>query len=116
MVADDDPDIVDFISIMLEMEGYQVSSTLNGASLLNMKEDLPDLLLLDIWMSGTDGRDICKKLKQKEATSKIPILLLSASGDIERSAMQAGADDFIEKPFEMGQLLSKINYYISQKN
>ena len=116
MVADDDPDIVDFISIMLEMEGYQVSSTLNGASLLNMKEDLPDLLLLDIWMSGTDGRDICKKLKQKEATSKIPILLLSASGDIERSAMQAGADDFIEKPFEMGQLLSKINYYISQQN
>ena len=116
MVADDDPDIVDFISIMLEMEGYQVSSTLNGASLLNMKEDLPDLVLLDIWMSGTDGRDICKKLKQKEATSKIPIVLLSASGDIERSAMQAGADDFIEKPFEMGQLLSKINYYISQQN
>ena len=116
MVADDDPDIVDFISIMLEMEGYQVSSTLNGASLLNMKEDLPDLVLLDIWMSGTDGRDICKKLKQKEATSKIPIVLLSASGDIERSAMQAGADDFIEKPFEMGQLLSKINYYISRQN
>ena len=116
MVADDDPDIVDFISIMLEMEGYQVSSTLNGASLLNMKEDLPDLLLLDIWMSGTDGRDICKKLKQKEATSKIPILLLSASGDIERSAMQAGADVFIEKPFDIGQLLSKINYYIYHHN
>jgi DNA-binding response OmpR family regulator len=116
MVADDDPDIVNFISIMLEMEGYQVSSTLNGATLLTMDGELPDLVLLDICMSGTDGREICRQLKKQEYTSKIPVLLLSASTDIEPSAMEAGADDFISKPFEMVQLLNKVKQYVSGRS
>jgi DNA-binding response OmpR family regulator len=116
MIADDDPDIVDFISIMLQMEGYQVSSTLNGTTLLNMDGELPDLVLMDICMSGTDGREICRQLKKKEYTSKIPVLLLSASTDIEPSAIYAGADDFISKPFEMVQLLNKVKQYVSDRN
>lgn len=110
MVADDDPAIVDFISILLEFEGYDVRTTLNGATLLQLQEDnIPDLLLLDIWMSGFDGRDICKKLKERELTKKLPIIMISASKDIEYSAMEAGADDFLAKPFEMKDLLQKIN-------
>ncbi|MDB5133652.1 MAG: mprA 4 [Mucilaginibacter sp.] len=108
MIADDDPGILDSIGIMLEFEGYQVSTTLNGNTLLNMANELPDLVLLDIWMSGTDGRDICKQLKQHEKTSKIPIVMISASKDIERSAMDAGADDFLAKPFDINDLLEKI--------
>ncbi len=111
MIADDDPGILDVIGLILEMEGYEVSKTVNGATLLEMETELPDLLLLDIWMSGTDGRDICKKLKEKENTSKIPIVMVSASKDIEGSAIEAGADDFIAKPFEMEDLLA-----IVQKN
>jgi len=98
MIADDDPGILDAVGIMLEFEGYEVQSTLNGSTLLNMESEFADLLLLDIWMSGADGRDICKQLKQKPATSKIPIVLISASKDIKHSAMEAGADDFLEKP------------------
>ena len=64
-----------------------------------METDLPDLLLLDIWMSGTDGLDICKQLKQNTATQHIPIVLLSASREIEKSALDAGANDFLSKPF-----------------
>ena len=108
MIADDDPGILDAVGIILEFEGYQVQSTLNGSALLTMEDEFPDLLLLDIWMSGADGRDICKQLKQKPATSKIPVVLISASKDIERSAMEAGADDFLEKPFEIDVLLQKI--------
>jgi DNA-binding response OmpR family regulator len=108
MIADDDPGILDSIGIMLEFEGYQVSTTLNGNTLLNMENELPDLVLLDIWMSGTDGRDICKQLKQQEKTSKIPIVMISASKDIERSAMDAGANDFLAKPFDINDLLEKI--------
>ncbi|MEO5591485.1 MAG: response regulator transcription factor [Chitinophagaceae bacterium] len=108
MIADDDPGIVDSISIMLEFEGYEVSSTLNGAMLLQMENALPDLLLLDIWMSGIDGRDICKQLKEKPVTSKLPIVIISASRDIEPSALEAGANDFLAKPFEMDDLLKKI--------
>lgn len=107
MVADDDTGILDSISLMLEFAGYEVSTTANGASLLDLKE-LPDLLLLDIWMSGIDGRDICKQLKKNELTSNLPIVLFSASREIEQSAREAGANDFLAKPFEMKDLVEKV--------
>ncbi|MEP6750357.1 MAG: response regulator [Bacteroidota bacterium] len=108
LVADDDPAILDVMRMMLEFEGYEVITAQNGTAILNMEAELPDLLLLDIWMSGTDGRDICRQLKQSEKTNKIPIVLVSASKDIEKSAREAGANDFIAKPFEMNELLQKI--------
>ncbi len=108
MIADDDPGIVDAIEMLLEFEGYHVTSTVDGSTVLDMKQELPDLLLLDIWMSGEDGRDICKKLKQTESTKNIPVIMVSASKDVKESAMAAGADDFLAKPFEMNDLLNKI--------
>ena len=108
MIADDDPGIVDAIEMLLEFEGYQVTTTGDGADVLDLKDELPDLLLLDIWMSGEDGRDICKKLKQLETTKNIPVIMISASRDIKESAIAAGADDFLAKPFEMNELLDKI--------
>jgi DNA-binding response OmpR family regulator len=59
-------------------------------------------------MSGFDGRDICRELKQRKNTRGIPIIMISASRDIERSAYEAGADDFLAKPFEIDDLLGKI--------
>ena len=103
MIADDDPAILDSVGIMLEFEGYDVTTTLNGRTVLDMKKELPDLLLLDIWMSGMDGRDICKQLKQDEKTKGIPIVMISASKDIERSAIEAGADGFLAKPFDINR-------------
>jgi DNA-binding response OmpR family regulator len=108
MIADDDPGIVDAVSMLLEFEGYEVTSTVDGSTVLDMKDELPDLLLLDIWMSGDDGRDICRKLKATIATKNIPVIMVSASRDIAASAMAAGADDFLTKPFEMDVLLQKI--------
>jgi CheY-like chemotaxis protein len=108
MVADDDPGILDAVCIMLEYEGYEVHCTPDGAELLAMDSGFPDLLLLDIWMSGIDGRDICKRLKQQPATAEIPIVMISASNDIERSAREAGANDFLAKPFDIDVLLEKI--------
>ncbi|MFD2871020.1 response regulator transcription factor [Mucilaginibacter ximonensis] len=108
MIADDDPGIVDAIEMLLEFEGYQVTSTVDGADVLDLTDDLPDLLLLDIWMSGEDGRDICKKIKKIDTMKNIPVIMISASRDIRESAMAAGADDFLAKPFEMNELLAKI--------
>ncbi len=107
MIADDDPGIVDAVEMLLEFEGYKVRSTLNGSDVLEMTE-LPDVLLLDIWMSGEDGRDICKKLKEMDHTKQMPVIMISASRDIKQSAIDAGADDFLAKPFEMNELLEKI--------
>ncbi|MXV17106.1 response regulator [Hufsiella ginkgonis] len=115
MIADDDPGIVDAVSMMLEFEGYDVASTMNGSLLLGMTSDLPDLLLLDIWMSGEDGRDICKQLKDNRVTRGIPVILVSASTDLRKSAEEAGANDFLEKPFEMNDLLGKIDRLLNGK-
>ena len=114
MIADDDPGILDAVVAMLEFGGYQVSSTPNGATLLDIKDDFPDLLLLDIWMPGTDGRDVCKQLKAQQSSRKMPIIMISASTELERSAKEAGADDFLEKPFDMDELLQKIDYYLNK--
>jgi len=113
LVADDDPAILDVMRMMLEFEGYEVTTTPNGATILQMDSGLPDLLLLDIWMSGTDGRELCRRLKLNEKTKNIPIVLVSASKDVEHSAREAGADDFIAKPFEMNELLQKIEKNIN---
>ncbi len=112
LLVDDDPAILDSVSMLLEFEGYQVVATSNTSDLLTMETDLPDLLLLDIWMSGTDGLDICKQLKQNTATQHIPIVLLSASREIEKSARDAGANDFLSKPFEVDDLIQKVERYI----
>jgi len=111
MIADDDPGIVDAVEMLLEFEGYEVTSTVDGSTVLDMKDELPDLLLLDIWMSGEDGRDICRKLKSINSTKNIPVIMISASRDIKASAMAAGADDFLAKPFEMDELLKKIAHF-----
>ncbi len=106
-VADDDPGILDAVSMMLEMEGYEVNATLNGNTVLNQNE-LPDVYILDIWMSGSDGRELCKQLKSDEKTKNIPVILISASNNLKQSAETAGADDFLAKPFEIDALLEKI--------
>lgn len=115
LIADDDPGIVDAVEMMLDYHGYEVTSTYNGTDVLALRSDeLPDVLLLDIWMSGCDGRDICKELKARESTRHMPVLMVSASKDIERSAIEAGADGFLAKPFEMQDLLLKLERFNTQ--
>lgn len=111
LVADDDPAILDSIKMILELEGYEVTTTVDGATIGRMFEEQPDLLLLDIWMSGQDGKDICRALKAQDTTRHIPIIMISASRDVAESARDAGADDFLTKPFEMEELLLKVKKF-----
>lgn len=113
LIADDNPAILDALEIMLEEGGYAVETTLNGDAAQDMKEPFPDLLLLDIGMSGTDGRDICKLLKSGALTKNIPVVMISATKDLEQIAKDSGADDFIAKPFQMEHLLSTVARHVS---
>lgn len=108
LIADDDEGILDATQAILEFEGYQVNITVDGSAIFRMNGNLPDLLLLDIWMSGQDGTDICRQLKSNHQTKGLPVLMISASRDIEQYAMDAGADDFLAKPYEMDELLEKV--------
>ncbi|MFA6059569.1 MAG: response regulator [Taibaiella sp.] len=113
MVADDDMSILDVVGSMLEFAGYTVTHS-NTAELVLSNPKLPDLFLLDIWINGTDGREICRQLKQNTTTKDIPVILFSASWGIEQSAREAGADDFLAKPFHMTDLLEKIEGLLSR--
>jgi CheY-like chemotaxis protein len=112
LIADDDPAILEVISLMLEDEGYEITTSVNGETVEKVRGILPDLILLDIWMSGMDGRDICKHLRTKKKTKNIPIVMISANKDAEAIALDAGATDFLAKPFEMNKLLAMVEKYI----
>ncbi len=115
LVIDDDEGILDALKIMLEMSEYEVETMLDGKKVSQLKSNLPDLILLDLWMSGIDGRDICKKLKSQDFTKHIPVILVSASKEVVQSKEDAGADDYIAKPFDMNDLLVMVEKYISVK-
>ncbi len=111
LIIDDTPDILEALNIVLSEEGYEIDISTNEKSiteLLNGKRELPHLILLDVLLSGQDGRMLAKKLKADKKTESIPIIMMSAHPDIEKSIKESGADDFLPKPFEMSDLLSKI--------
>ncbi len=107
-IADDDPDILAILTMMLRTRKYEVYASTNANDVFKYSDNLPDLIILDIWMSGLDGRDICKRLKEDELTTNIPVIFVSANSNIEEIAKQYQAQDFIAKPFEMSHLLQKI--------
>jgi DNA-binding response OmpR family regulator len=98
---------------MLEIEKYSVEVFQNGETLLTLsQESLPDLIILDVLLSGIDGRDICRELKSNPLTKKIPLIMISAHPNAEKSVREAKADDYLQKPFELEDLLIKIKKYI----
>lgn len=114
LVADDDQAILEVITYMLEDAGYHVKTTVSGVTKKLARQYSPDLILLDIWMAGTDGRTICKSLKVEKLTMNIPVIMVSANRDTEEIAKAAGADDFLDKPFEMKLLLAKVAKYVGK--
>lgn len=112
LIADDNQAILEVMELVLTEGGYEVTTTTDGKKVHKLAETQPDLILLDIWMSGSDGRDICMKLKHDQKTQNIPIILVSAIKDTEEKAELAGADDFLEKPFEIKDLLEKVAKYL----
>jgi CheY-like chemotaxis protein len=111
-IADDDRTVLDVLKMILDKAGYKTETTLSGKTLLNNVPDDSDLILLDVRMSGIDGLVICKHLKSMEATRNIPIIMVSAVPELETLAENAGADDFLEKPFNMSALLHIVAKYI----
>ena len=112
IIVDDDPAIQDAFRLILERAGYAVTVYHNGTALLEGDFTPPDLIILDKQLSGADGLDICRILKQREATKHIPVIMLSASPYIQWPAREAGADDFLEKPFKLKELMEMIQKYV----
>ena len=112
LVVDDDLAILEALQIVLENAGYDVTTIADAQKVeREILQRNPDLILLDIWMSGQDGREITKHLKSKDDTKKVPIVLISALSNAEGIAKEAGADDFLAKPFDIDDLLAIVKRY-----
>ena len=112
LVVDDDESILEVIQIVLESEGYQIQISMNGECFQNFTGNFPDLILLDVLLSGEDGREICKQLKRNLATAHIPVVMLSAHSDASKLADVSGADDFLEKPFDVDVLIETVEKHL----
>src|SRR5574339_150831 len=97
-VVDDERSILEALEFMLLEEGYEVKTASKGAELFRLNGDLPDVILLDVLLSGEDGRDIAKKLKHQDKTKNIPIIMISAHPGAAETVRSCGADDFLPKP------------------
>ncbi|HZC07388.1 MAG TPA: response regulator [Ktedonobacterales bacterium] len=114
LIADDDPAIVEALTMILEDEGYVIEGTHGRETIMKVSIWAPDLLFLDMWMPDMNGREICEQLKRRERTRDIPIIMLSASKDAEVIARAAGADTFLPKPFELERVLAVAKQYIQR--
>lgn len=115
LVVDDDPDILDAMEWMLEDAGYEVYTSERGDYAENLPGGhavLPDLIILDVLLSGKDGRTICKLLKSRPDTRAIPIVMVSAHPSAAGSVRAVGADDFVAKPFDIDVLLATVQRYL----
>jgi DNA-binding response OmpR family regulator len=111
LVADDDADIVRFVEVNLRLEGFQVVTARDGQEALTKALDLqPDVVLLDVLMPRIDGYTVCARLRADDRGAAIPVILLTAnfiSRDRE-DARRAGADDFVVKPFDPYELMTRV--------
>lgn len=113
LVVDDDADILSVMEILLTMKGFQVEVTAKGENTFPKIETFkPDIILLDVLISGQDGRIICRKLKSTKETMHIPIIMFSAHPGAAATIAEYGADDFIAKPFDVGNLVQKLKHQL----
>lgn len=119
LIVDDTPDNLRLLSKTLMQEGYQVRCAVNGSmALLTIQVKLPDLILLDINMPDLDGFEVCQQLKQSEVTKDIPVIFVSALDEVfdKVRAFELGAVDYICKPFQIPEILSRVSHQLDIQN
>jgi len=117
LVVDDTPQNIKVLDAMLTPRGYEVIPAESGEeALAKLDSESPDLVLLDIVMPGMDGYEVCRRIRSAAATALLPVVMITASGEQEKvSAIEAGADDFITKPLDQGELMARIRSLVRIK-
>lgn len=113
LIVDDQPEVRELVSVTLEVGPYQIMTASTGQEALDVaREELPDLMLLDVMLpgGGPDGLDVCRELKASSQTRDIFIVMLTSKGQDrdKQLGMEAGADDYFIKPFSPLELINKV--------
>jgi DNA-binding response OmpR family regulator len=118
LAADDDEDILALVTFRLERSGYTVLQARDGAEALELaREKTPDLAVLDVMMPKMDGFELTRQLRADEATSRMPIILLTARAqdtDVQQG-FDAGADDYLRKPFSPQELRARVQAMLGRR-
>ena len=113
LLIDDDPDVRTVMSILLKKEGYEVdTASRREEALAKLEEETPSVILLDVLLSGTDGRELCREIKANDKTRQIPIIMFSGHPGAAVKFESYGADDFIAKPINAEDLLNKLSQQV----
>jgi len=111
LVVDDEQHIIELIQFNLESNNFNVLVCENGEdALILANKEPPDVIILDLMLTGINGLEVCKKLRNGEATKKIPIIMLTAKGEETDKVLglELGADDYLTKPFSIRELLARV--------
>ena len=114
LISDDERDLVLMLKLRLEIEGFKVIEAYDGEdAVLQVHNEKPDLILLDVMMPKINGFEVCRQIKEKN--KQIPIIMFTAKGQEKDKEMgkRAGADDYVIKPFEFSDLMVLIKKYLN---
>lgn len=116
LVVDDNVDFLKITGLILKTQGYfaQTASNILEAAIL-LEQFHPDLMILDINLNGEDGREFCESLKTRSGNDQMKVIMISGYEENLGSVAWAGAHDFLLKPFEMDELISKIDFHLTHK-
>ncbi|MEO3402876.1 response regulator [Mucilaginibacter sp. CAU 1740] len=111
LIIEDDQDILDMMTYILQDEGFRVISSMESVAVAYVQEIAPALILLDNRLADGFGRDICRKLKKDPATAGIPVVIVSAVNQLEQVAEESGADAYLPKPFDLEELVAMVRRF-----
>jgi DNA-binding response OmpR family regulator len=114
LVCEDDESILDVLQLILEEKGYRVTAWGYCNSIEDVRIIQPDLLLIDLWLPELGGVEICRLMKADIEMKDVPVILVSATNELEKTAKQLNADDFIKKPFNVKDVVSKVELHLER--
>jgi DNA-binding response OmpR family regulator len=117
LIIDDDPDVITVLQILLKKKGYEVAAASREEEVyVQLNQFHPHLVIMDVLLSGVDGRQVCKKIKNDPNWKHVPVIMFSAHPGAQKNMNEFGADDFLPKPFEGNKLLERVQLHLAKSS